>query len=240
MIEAALAYLHRQALQAEGRLVTVGERTFSTTPLHDTRVKDPEPPVVEVRTLGAVVDYLSENQDGLSAKEVFLHIVSPRRVEVVSHIFGEMNQRSTYLVALSPIPSLVTGIYEPVEEAVIQLMQHFTATPGREELLKLLGNVQTEAVTTRKDDGVTQKVQARAEVVGVETVEVPNPVALAPYRTFREVNQPASPFLFRLKMAQDQVLAMLDEADGKEWELLAVERVRAWLAEQLSGWPILG
>ncbi|MNW60692.1 hypothetical protein D3C74_386970 [compost metagenome] len=62
--------------------------------------------------------------------------------------------------------------------------------------------------------GMTQSVVAKTGVATVEDVKVPNPVLLAPYRTFVEVEQPESSFVFRMK---DGPSAALFEADGGAW-----------------------
>lgn len=59
---------------------------------------------------------------------------------------------------------------------------------------------------------------------------------LRPYRTFREVEQPASEFVFRLRSLNGEVpWCALFEADGGKWKLDAVLKIKAWLeAEELK------
>ena len=57
-------------------------------------------------------------------------------------------------------------------------------------------------------------------------VPVPNPVALVPFRTFIEVEQPESKFVFRVK---DGPQMGLFEADGGEWRLAAMLRIKEYL-----------
>jgi len=66
----------------------------------------------------------------------------------------------------------------------------------------------------------------------LEAAAVPNPVMLAPYRTFPEVEQPASPFVLRLKQGPEggRPSLALFEADGGKWQLEAVKRVRTYLS----------
>ena len=60
--------------------------------------------------------------------------------------------------------------------------------------------------------------------------KTPNPVTLRPYRTFNEVEQPASQFIFRInKMAN---LALF-EADGGKWQLEAIGNIARYLAKEL-------
>lgn len=54
---------------------------------------------------------------------------------------------------------------------------------------------------------------------------------LRPYRTFREVEQPASRFVLRLQSGQGDGMpkAALFEADGGAWRLTAIEAIARWL-----------
>ncbi|WP_235888509.1 RusA family crossover junction endodeoxyribonuclease [Streptococcus pneumoniae] len=61
--------------------------------------------------------------------------------------------------------------------------------------------------------------------------KAPNPVTLRPYRTFSEVEQPASLFVFRI---DKQANMALFEADGKRWVADAVGNIAAYLKEQLA------
>ena len=65
----------------------------------------------------------------------------------------------------------------------------------------------------------------------VADVVVPNPVTLAPYRTFLEVEQPASKFIFRIK--EGGQLALF-EADGGAWQHEAILNIKNYLIEQLK------
>lgn len=65
---------------------------------------------------------------------------------------------------------------------------------------------------------------------------VPSPVRLKPYRTFTEVDQPESNFVFRMKEDKyEGVQCALFEADGGAWKLHAMESIQEYLEEQLEG-----
>jgi hypothetical protein len=207
--------------------------------LHDpTAVVDhgPLPDTVEVSTLGAVRDYLTANKDGLSLAALTVHVYSPNRVQVLAPLNVRDASRATYLGA-SCDDSTANWLdrYHAIEDFVVGFQTRFADAADRPRLLALIGNVKHESVKTAADDGVTQIVQARAGVALVSEVPVPNPVRLTPYRTFREVAQPDSLFVLRVKAGPAGFLPVvgLFEADGGAWRLTAIERVRAWLAEAL-------
>lgn len=69
---------------------------------------------------------------------------------------------------------------------------------------------------------------------GKEDVIVPNPVTLRPYRTFLEVEQPESKFIFRIREGSDgQPMFKLVEADAGLWKYEAVDAIKKYLTENL-------
>lgn len=64
---------------------------------------------------------------------------------------------------------------------------------------------------------------------------IPSPVTLKPYRTFTEVEQPESQFVFRMKEDKyDGVQCALFEADGGAWKLGAMEYIKEYLERELE------
>ena len=71
---------------------------------------------------------------------------------------------------------------------------------------------------------MTVGVAAKADAI------VPNPVQLRPYRTFQEVEQPESEFVFRV---YDDRSISLTAADGGMWKLAARDAVMRYLETAL-------
>lgn len=88
-----------------------------------------------------------------------------------------------------------------------------------------------ETVHQANDDGVSQAVSVKTGIASVNSVKVPNPVKLAPYRTFNEVAQPTSEFVFRMR---DGMQCAIFEADGGAWQLEAMQSIKEYLASQLT------
>ena len=104
----------------------------------------------------------------------------------------------------------------------------------RELLLKFAGNIKAGSVTEYGDDGVTQKAIVKTGVANMSEAIVPNPVQLRPFRTFPEVEQPESGFIFRVKnVDNDQVACALFEADGGAWKLKAIDNIKRYLDNEL-------
>jgi len=194
------------------------------------------PVALAVYTLGAVRDYLKANRDGLDLATVVVHVVSPHLVQLSGPLKTGSRVREMYVKGESlNLTDAFVGKFLSIEEFVIGLQCRFIETDERKQVLSLLGTVKHEAVRTSQDDGRTQVVTAKAGVVLVGEVAVPNPITLTPWRTFREVTQPQSPFVLRVQGGGPNTLPQVGifEADGGAWRLVAVDRVRDWLVEQL-------
>ena len=215
-------------------------RRFYVTPAgaHVQEVKDEEPACLAVSQLRAIVDFLRDVKDkGIASKTGrFIHVHSPASVTVYTE--ADVHQdRIALLEAIFKAPlALNSGSWYDQESFVIGLQACFVTSTDRTRLLSLAGTVKGEASTQGSDDGVTQVVATRnGAVLSVETV-VNNPFMLAPRRTFPEVEQPASPFVLRLKNnGPDKVPSLgLFLADGGAWELEAVANIAKWLRAALK------
>lgn len=190
------------------------------------------PPVVsemKVNTLTGISDYLSNNPDDLTFSDLIIHVVDENTVALVSRLADEWEQRNSYLYAKHVPKGFPFGQYQPIENFIIAMQTYFVQDENTAHIIKLCGNLKQETGVTYTDDGISQEVQAKTGIARIESVVLPNPVKLAPYRTFLEVEQPASNFVFRIKKGDDGPKATLYEADGGVWTLEAIRLVRDWL-----------
>jgi len=194
------------------------------------------PPTLKLGTLEGFASYVRDNRDGLTRSQLLAHVVNPGRVDLLGPLAGPFRQRATLAqaeLALFGASVFTFGQWHDMETFIIGLQAAFVPTDTLAQVLRLIGNVKDEAVRQTTDDGVTQSVVAKQGAVLVAEVPVPNPVTLAPYRTFREVQQPVSSFILRLRSGGPT--CALFEADGGAWKLDAVARVKAWLEQALTG-----
>ncbi|WP_252220162.1 hypothetical protein, partial [Clostridium sp. CMCC3678] len=169
--------------------------------------------------------------DAIDTK-LLIHVASHKRVD----LYGPLNadrEREGYLVAGAELPTNIR--YESfldTEQFNIMLQSSFADKGNKEALLKYTGLVRDEAVKTTGDDGISQKVTVKTGVASVAEAVVPNPVSLAPYRTFPEIEQPESKFIFRMK---DGPRAAIFEADGGAWRNEAILSIKEYLKKELEG-----
>ena len=64
---------------------------------------------------------------------------------------------------------------------------------------------------------------------------IPSPCSLRPFRTFPEVEQPMSKFIFRMRERRDETIeSALYEADGGAWRNEARKNICGYLREKLK------
>lgn len=211
--------------------------------LVDPRRRDHEsfPETLTVHTLDALVEYILQDLDEAVSANILVHVKSPTEVILQTEVRGPFNERGTLLVASAYTPPIPWGQYRDSETFTVMLQSLFMDDGDRASVLATAGNVTVGATKTVEDDGVTQQVTAHKGVSRLANVKVPNPVRLFPYRTFREIVQPDSEFIFRMRGGGDNATpeCALFEADGGLWRLTAVRRIREYLAEKLTEIPIL-
>ena len=108
----------------------------------------------------------------------------------------------------------------------------------RGRVLKYASNVTTTVEANTEDDGVTQAVTVRKGIAGKGVDVLPNPVTLRPYRTFTEVEQPASRFVFRCKDNNGVTFALV-EADGGAWRGEAIRNIKAFMESRVPGLTVI-
>jgi hypothetical protein len=161
-----------------------------------------------------------------------VHIISPTEVALYSELRNDQD-REMYMHCKALTPNnIVYNRFMDTDDFNIMLQSSFVDNRDRTILLKVTGLIQDKAVKEVGDDGVSQAVTIKTGVANVGDVKVPNPVELAPYRTFPEIIQPESKFIFRMQSGPQ---AALFEADGGAWRNMAMDLIKKYLEEQLSG-----
>lgn len=208
-------------------------------------VLEREPRCIDVTTLTALVDYLTANIDKHDVSTLICHVESPGSVAILSKLSENgFNQRKTFVRAKLEQLQLRLNAFLPGEEFNILLQSCFvepddaTKATDRGIVIKYASNVTTTVEANTEDDGVTQAVTIRKGIAGKSVDVLPNPVTLRPYRTFTEVEQPASRFVFRCK-DDDGVRFALVEADGGAWKCEAMRNIKAFMESHVPGLTVI-
>lgn len=196
---------------------------------------DPQPTFLGVATLESLIAYLQSDIDHLNLERHVLHVASATRVQLLGPIEGYHKQRATLAVAnfASQMGDLLDRDLS-LERANIALQSLFVDTVACRELRDVLSSVTGNDTVVRSDDGTSQSVEVKVGVSLKDRKAIPNPVDLAPFRSFPECEPVSSPFIVRTGKAGDQVTVRLIPADGNAWELEARRRIAQHLGESLK------
>jgi hypothetical protein len=228
---------------------TAGDLEYSDKNLN--LIYPPAPKSVECRTLQGLVDlYAGELDDAMSKGDLLAHITSPTTVELVSRESDDCGRRRVWAEAKYPgCKSFPFGAWLDPESFIIAAQQHFqrvkienddgTFAKDLDYVLKCASQISAEAGTSYEDDGITQKVAMRSGVT-LKTTDTLRPiVSLAPYRTFAEIDQVLSTFVFRARVQGATVNLALFEGDGGRWQLAAVDAIAKWLEPKIPKVPVI-
>ncbi|MFA7171562.1 MAG: hypothetical protein WC180_06235 [Candidatus Paceibacterota bacterium] len=232
MIQKAIDYLVNLGIE-KNPLVTVDGKTYSLKQL--SAVKEIGPDSLEFNFLDSLITYLKEDPDlTRTANRLIVEIVSPTEVGLHTQLVGQFNQRFTPVICRALLNPFPWGRFIDPEEFIIRAQSQFVETEDLAKIRQIVGNVRTEEVMSFSDDGVSQMVNAKSSITRVENVVIPPRVKLAPYRTFIEIEQPESEFVFRAKKGDGLPYFALFEADGGAWRIEAMKRIKAYLEDNLK------
>lgn len=226
MIRDAIKYVvelgNRKEVEIDGRI-------YSNNNLE--LVRAPKMSTIQVNTLTGLVEYIKSKFDGWSDGSLMLHIESPTEVNFISKINNSNNGRDILVSARPLLPGINFDRYMETEDFNVMLQSCFVKNEDRGLLLKFSGNVQENTSRKTQDDGITQVVEMKTGVTNIQNVIVPNPVTLAPYRTFTEIEQVESDFIFRVK---EGPRCAVFEADGGAWRNETMKRIKDYLRAELG------
>ena len=202
-----------------------------------------EPPMscVPLLTLTGLAEVIRQRADNLVPEEFLIHVVSHAEVQLVEKSTDTFGRRVCLArVKLDDGQPFAFGRFLDREEFVIGLQSRFVESPDLLDTLKIASNLEAATVAQSEDDGISQRTTVKQGITLKEVVTVKRRVSLAPYRTFREVPQPSSEFVFRLRSDNGAIPSCaLFEADGGKWKLDAVLAIKSWLNAQALEIPVI-
>ncbi len=237
MIKEALSYLvglGESDMKIEKVTLPDGtEQVYSNKRLERLSKHIPTAKQIEMSTLTSLVDYIKGNIDTM-AKRMVVHVKSPEEVCLFSQL-NEHREREHLVSVLAKVPEFRYGTFIDNETFIINVQAKFIEDEKTDKslLLKFAGTVEQEGVASYGDDGVTQKATIRNGIASKTDAIVPNPVKMRPYRTFIEVEQPVSEFIFRIKDSGGVGCALF-EADGGAWKNAAMKNIKDYLEFELA------
>lgn len=196
---------------------------------------------IELHTLQGLADAITVKVDKLNPEQFVLIVHSHAGVSLVKSGTDLHGRREVLVnVNLSDGEIFPFNKFIPREEFVIGLQSRFVQDVVTGDLLRLTSALESSVVALAEDDGISQRTTVKQGVALKEQVTVKGRRSLRPYRTFREIDQPASEFVFRLRSVGGEVpQCALFEADGGKWKLDAVLEIKKWIEQKNLGVPIV-
>lgn len=214
---------------------------LSDRELNEYDVRDALPEPVHVSTLSALVALVSAKLNDLNVSDAIVQVVNYDEVKLRARLADEYGRRDLHVVVdLPKAQGFQFGAFMDQESFLIGVMANFTADGDREYLLRIASNLTNERVIEGVDNGVTQTVGLKQGAALKTQETVRQRVSLAPFRTFREVQQPSSEFVFRVRQEKDEIPKLaLFEADGGKWKIDAAIAVRDWFGGKVGDIPVV-
>lgn len=219
---------------SKANVVTIDGTVYTDKPLHL-----PEMPTIEtLRTdnLSSIVNFIkhawdADLHDMDDTVQKIIHVEDAGKVNLYSSVCNECMDRQKFMTAEWAGNKFPFGQFMDAEKFNILLQTCFMETDDLKVIQQVVGNLRDEAVQNYGDDGVSQSVTIRTGIATVGQVRVPSPAKLRPYRTFLEVEQPASLFILRMREGGQ---CALFEPDGGLWRETARQNIRNYFEYELE------
>ena len=225
-----------EELAIQTRTVEVDGQVFSEHELKPVFFT-PRAERLTVHSLLGFCTYINNGFDGLTKDDAMVIVSGIDRARLVSKLFGKDKSRETFIAAeLCEVEEFPFGQFMTQEEFAIKFRSLFVPSEKNDTnyVLSFVSKLHGGTAITTEDDGITQQVGVSRGVSGkmTEKATLKPIVKLAPYRTFREIEQPESEFLLRTRLDdEDAPRVALFEADGGAWRITAMRRIAEYITK---------
>ena len=226
MLKEAIKEIERLAAPTT---IEVDGSVYSNHQLVHIQDKKPMPRCIDLTGLDSVCKMVRNEAEHVGL-QIFIQVKDYKNVSVFTALDGDEDRLYLYK-CVADTPAVTTDRFMPYEKAVIELRSLYIPNEGSKYLLNLLSSISNESKVTSSDNGVTQQVEARSGIALNSMVKVEPRVALQPFRTFIEVEQPESEFLLRIN---DRGEIGLFPADGGVWKLEATRYIAGYFEANLK------
>jgi len=220
--------IEKIASMAANQIHEVEGHFYSDKPVYEIEPPRYKPAHVIVKGIDSIVSLIKQEIEKVNAP-VFVEVVNYNEIKAYS-TYDERFERQELYRAVSDVPQFQFG-WREYDEAMIAFRSQFIQNEGTEYILELLSKITNNNSVSSEDNGLSQTVEVRKGIGLIAKESVRPIVRLTPYRTFLEVEQPASEFLLRL---DEEGRIGLFEADGGMWKLEAKKRIASRLRYELS------
>lgn len=228
----------QEGAKLEDQVVKIGENYYSKNSLH--MIVEPEnlsPDCFNSNSLSAITEYINKNvnHDAETGRRYIIHVASPTQVKLKREQ-NKIKSIHKLVVCETVGRTFPFNQYISPEDFLIKLQTSFENDDkgNRNNLISIASNISNKMEDGILDDGVSQTVTVKKGVALKTRETIVNPIVLIPYRTFTEVQQPASPFVFRINAeGREPRCALFDDNSGM-WQIDAMENIRNYFRERFA------
>ena len=196
----------------------------------------PKARAVAAHTLTALLDYIENCAEEFPlGSQMIIHIVDPMTVRLMSQLDKERT-RETLFESEAEVSCFRFNQWYDQESFMIALQSNFVKNEDLELVMKLSGNIVSKMSRPMQMTHFSVRYY-ECSVASKAPVIVPNPVTLIPFRTFQEVEQPESQFVFRIGEQNGAPAFKLVEAEGGLWRLKAINQLKEYISNVLRDLP---
>jgi len=196
---------------------------------------------IVVHSLSGFCDFISHDIDKVNFEENQLaHVIDHGCVMTLCSLKGLDRKRESLILAKvdEHMKTFPFGKFMSQEEFAVSFRSMFEPKEGddTEYVLNFTSSLVGGTQITSEEDGITQTVKVKRGVSGtLKEDKASKPIVkLSPYRTFREIKQPQSEFLFRIRLdSNDNPQVALFEADGGKWIHEAMVEIASFISARL-------
>ena len=221
-------FVNRIVAMAAPTTVEVDGSVYSNQELIHIQDKKPMPNCIDLTGLDSICKMVRNEAEHVGL-QIFIQVKDYKSVSVFTSLDADEDRLYLYK-CVADTPAVTTDRFLPYEKAVIELRSLYIPNEGTKYLLQLLSSISNESKVVSSDNGVTQQVEARSGIALNSMVKIEPRVTLQPFRTFIEVNQPASEFLLRINERGE---IGFFPADGGVWKLEATRNVAGYFENAL-------
>lgn len=225
MIKEALEWVKSQVdAAAEIRTKEINGRLYTNQSLSG--IDPPVTPHLNLHSLQGIIDIINSADFASKGKDLLIHVEDYNEVLLYDNVVQSSKKRPVIARAAFNDNMFPFGTFFDLEQFIIALHSHVIIEKDFEKVATFAMGMSHDQSAGFDDDGVSQTVRMRKGVVTTKGETVPSPVDLTPYRTFSEIQQPSSLFVFRVKVPNNPdpnnpPKCALFEADGGAWKSVA-------------------
>lgn len=185
-------------------------------------------------TLSSIVDYIGGRVNNWCKNDrMIICVKSPTEVFLTNEL--KSNGCYNYYVrcTFNGTP-FGFGRFMDTESFVVELQTSFVNNENLVQLQKVASNICVGSELSVSDDGVSQNCVVKTGAALKSKLIINNPVYLKPYRTFPEIEQVESPFVFRIRDNNNQPTCALIQSNSTMWEVECIKRIKEYLKKEIN------